>query len=295
MRWKVGRRSDNVVDMRRSGGSSGGRRMGLGGGKLGLGGIAAVVVIGMLLGKNPMEMLGLVAEMQGGGMAPTQQQGQAIPAGDETAEFVSVILGETEDVWAPIFEQSGLTYERPKLNLFSGGVNTACGSASSASGPFYCPGDHDVYIDLSFFNEMKQRLGGGGDFAYAYVIAHEVGHHVQTLLGVSEKVNDARRAGKNIKGDGGLLVRQELQADCYAGVWANISQAKHNWLEAGDIEEAMNTATAIGDDHLQKQSQGRVVPDAFSHGTSEQRVRWFKAGFESGDPNRCDTFSAARL
>ncbi|MGH8518808.1 MAG: KPN_02809 family neutral zinc metallopeptidase, partial [Panacagrimonas sp.] len=180
------------------------------------------------------------------------------------------------------------------LNLFSGYVGTACGSASSASGPFYCPGDHDVYIDLSFFEEMKARLGGGGDFAYAYVIAHEVGHHVQTLLGVSAKVNEARQRGQEVQGDGGLLVRQELQADCYAGVWANLAQAKHQWLEAGDVEEAMNTATAIGDDRLQKQSQGHVVPDAFSHGTSEQRVRWFKAGFESGDPNRCDTFGAAR-
>ncbi len=293
MRWKVGRKSDNVVDLRRSGGARRGRGLGLGSGKMGLGGIAAVVVIGLLLGKNPMEMLGLVSQMQGGG--EQAQQGQPIPAGDETAEFVAVILGETEDVWTPIFQQAGLRYERPKLNLFSGAVNTACGSASSASGPFYCPGDHDVYIDLSFFKEMQQKMGGGGDFAYAYVIAHEVGHHVQTLLGVSAKVNEARRRGQDIKGDGGLLVRQELQADCYAGVWANISQAKHDWLEAGDIEEALNTASAIGDDHLQKQAQGRVVPDAFSHGTSQQRVRWFKAGFASGDPNQCDTFGTARL
>ncbi|MCC2658153.1 MAG: neutral zinc metallopeptidase [Panacagrimonas sp.] len=296
MRWKVGRRSDNVVDMRGSGGGGRGRMPFGGGGGLGLGGIAVVVVIGLILGKNPLEMLGMVAQMQGdGGGVPQQQEGQAPPAGDETAEFVSVILGETEDAWGPIFQASGQTYAAPKLNLFSGGVNTACGSASSASGPFYCPGDHEVYIDLSFFEEMKARLGGGGDFAYAYVIAHEVGHHVQTLLGVSAKVNAARQRGQEVQGDGGLLVRQELQADCYAGVWANVAQAKHQWLEAGDVEEAMNTATAIGDDRLQKQSQGHVVPDAFSHGTSEQRVRWFKAGFESGDPNRCDTFSASRL
>ena len=297
MRWKVGRRSDNVVDMRGSGGGRGRGRMPFGGGGgLGLGGIALVVVIGLILGKNPLEMLGLVAQMQGDGAGvPQQQDGRPIPAGDETAEFVAVILGETEDAWGPIFQASGHTYEPPKLNLFSGHVNTACGSASSASGPFYCPGDHDVYIDLSFFEEMKARLGGGGDFAYAYVIAHEVGHHVQTLLGVSGKVNAARQRGQNVQGEGGLLVRQELQADCYAGVWANLAQAKHQWLEEGDIEEAMNTATAIGDDRLQKQSQGRVVPDSFSHGTSEQRVRWFKAGFESGDPNRCDTFGAARL
>ena len=294
MRWKVGRRSDNVVDMRRSG--SGGRRgMRLGGGRLGLGTIAAIVVVGMLLGKNPMEMLGLVSQIQGGGSATSQPRGEAIPAGDETAEFVAVILGETEDVWTEIFRRNGLQYERPKLNLFSGGVNTACGSASSAVGPFYCPGDHDVYIDLSFFNEMNRRLGGGGDFAYAYVIAHEVGHHVQTLLGVSKQVNDARRRGQNVKGESGLLVRQELQADCYAGVWANLAQAKHNWLEAGDIEEALNTASAIGDDTLQRQAQGHVVPDAFSHGTAQQRVRWFRMGFDSGDPARCDTFSVASL
>lgn len=293
MRWKVGRRSDNVVDVRGSGG--GGRRGGgLGGGGLGLGGIAIVVVISLILGKNPLEMLGLVEQMQGGaGGGMTQpQQGQAPPADDEMAQFVAVILGETEDAWTPIFQASKLSYEKPKLVLFSGGVDTACGGASSASGPFYCPGDHQVYIDLSFFEEMKARLGGGGDFAYAYVIAHEVGHHVQTLLGVSDKVNQARRAGQDVKGDGGLLVRQELQADCYAGVWANLAQAKHQWLEDGDVEEALNTASAIGDDRLQKQAQGRVVPDAFSHGTSEQRVRWFRAGFESGDPNRCDTFSA---
>ena len=294
MRWKVGRRSDNVVDMRGSGGSRRGGG-GLGGGGLGLGGIAVVVVIGLMLGKNPLEMLGIVAQMQGGGSAPTQQEGVAPPADDETAEFVRVIVGETEDAWTPIFQASGLTYEAPKLNLFSGGISTACGSASSASGPFYCPGDKDVYIDLSFFEEMKAKLGGGGDFAYAYVIAHEVGHHVQTLLGVSAKVNEARQRGQKVEGDGGLLVRQELQADCYAGVWGNISQAKHQWLEDGDVEEAMNTASAIGDDRLQKQSQGRVVPDAFSHGTAEQRVRWFRAGFESGDPNRCDTFGASKL
>lgn len=296
MRWKLGRRSDNVQDLRgRSPGGGGGLR--LGGGRLGLGGIAVVVVIGLLLGKSPMEMLGMLAQMQGGAgpSANVQNQGAAPPAGDETAEFVSVILGETEDAWTQIFQASGLTYEAPKLNLFSGGVDTACGSANSASGPFYCPGDRDVYIDLSFFQEMKARLGGGGDFAYAYVIAHEVGHHVQTLLGVSDKVNAARQRGQDVQGDGGLLVRQELQADCYAGVWANLAQVKHQWLEDGDVEEAMNTASAIGDDRLQKQSQGHVVPDAFSHGSSEQRVRWFRVGFEKGDAALCDTFAAARL
>ena len=253
MKWKGGQRSDNVVDVRgsgRRGGFGGG-----GGGKLGLGGIAAVVVISLLLGKNPLEMLGLVSQMSGGMTQPVQQEGAPPPANDEAAEFVRVILGETELVWSEIFQASGSQYEQPKLILFSGGVDSACGSATSASGPFYCPGDHQVYLDMSFFNDMKQRLGRGG----------------------------------------GLLVRQELQADCLAGVWANRSEKKLQWLETGDVEEAMNTATAIGDDRLQKQSQGHVVPDAFSHGTSEQRVRWFRAGFESADPNSCDTFKAGRL
>jgi predicted metalloprotease len=292
MKWRGGQRSDNVVDVRGSGRRGG---LGGGGGKLGLGGIAVVVVLSLILGKNPMEMLGLVSQVTEGMAPPVAQEGAAPPASDEAADFVRAILGETELVWDDIFRQSGRSYEQPKLILFSGGVDSACGSATSASGPFYCPGDHQVYLDMSFFQDMQQRLGGGGDFAYAYVIAHEVGHHVQTLLGVSAKVNEARRRGQNVQGDGGLLVRQELQADCLAGVWAHRSEKKLQWLESGDVEEALNTATAIGDDRLQKQSQGHVVPDAFSHGTSEQRVRWFRAGFESGDPGRCDTFAAARL
>ncbi|HEY1130978.1 MAG TPA: neutral zinc metallopeptidase [Roseateles sp.] len=293
MKWRGGQRSDNVVDVRGSGrrGFGGGG----GGGKLGLGGIAVVVVLSLLLGKNPLEMLGLVSQVTEGMSPAEQQQGVPPPANDEGADFVRAILGETEAVWGEIFQQTGRQYEQPKLILFSGGVDSACGSATSASGPFYCPGDHQVYLDMSFFQDMQRRLGGGGDFAYAYVIAHEVGHHVQTLLGVSAKVNEARRRGQNVQGDGGLLVRQELQADCLAGVWANRSEKKLQWLESGDVEEALNTATAIGDDRLQKQLQGHVVPDAFSHGTSEQRVRWFRAGFESGDPNACDTFKAGRL
>ncbi len=293
MKWRGGQRSDNVVDVRGSGrrGFGGGG----GGGKLGLGGIAVVVVLSLLLGKNPLEMLGLVSQVTEGMSPPAQQEGAPPPANDEGADFVRAILGETEAVWGEIFQQTGRQYEQPKLILFSGDVDSACGSATSASGPFYCPSDHQVYLDMSFFQDMQRRLGGGGDFAYAYVIAHEVGHHVQTLLGVSAKVNEARRRGQNVQGDGGLLVRQELQADCLAGVWANRSEKKLQWLESGDVEEALNTATAIGDDRLQKQSQGHVVPDAFSHGTSEQRVRWFRAGFESGDPNACDTFKAGRL
>jgi predicted metalloprotease len=288
MKWRGGKRSDNVVDVR------GTRSAGIGGGKLSLGAIAAVFVISLILGKNPMEMLGLVTQITGGN-APVAEQGAPPPAGDEASDFVSVILGETEVVWTAIFEQSGQRYAAPKLILFSGAVNSACGSASSASGPFYCPGDHQVYLDMSFFRDMQTRLGGGGDFAYAYVIAHEVGHHIQTLLGVSARVNQARREGRNVQGDGGLLVRQELQADCYAGVWAHHAEQRLRWLESGDVEEAMNTATAIGDDRLQRESQGTVVPDAFSHGTSAQRVRWFRTGFETGEPGRCDTFAAKQL
>ena len=288
MRWRDARRSSNIEH------GGGGMRLG-GGGGLGLGGVAAVVVISLLLGKNPLEMLGLVNSVVGGG-GPVATQTSA-PSADNKAnsDFVAAILGETEDVWGAIFQQSNAQYEQPRLVLFSGGVQTACGGASSASGPFYCPGDHKVYLDTRFFEEMQAKLGGGGDFAAAYVIAHEVGHHVQTLTGVSAKVNAARRQGRNVKGDGGLLVRQELQADCYAGLWAHHAQQRHNWLEADDIEEALSTASAIGDDRLQKQSQGEVVPDAFTHGTAEQRVRWFKKGFEQGDVGGCDTFGAARL
>ena len=291
MKWRSARRSSNVEDRRGLGPRGGG-----GGMKLGLGGIAAVVVIGLLLGKNPMEMLGLVAEMQQG-LPQSQDTGPAAapPADDEASQFVAAILGETEDVWAQVFQASGASYQPPTLVLFTGAVQSACGGATSAVGPFYCPGDRKVYIDLEFFGQMQRRLGGGGDFAEAYVIAHEVGHHVQTLTGVSARVNEARQRGERVEGDGGLLVRQELQADCYAGLWAHHAQKRHAWLEAGDMEEALATATAIGDDTLQRQSQGTVVPDSFSHGTAEQRVRWFRAGFESGDPGRCDTFAARRL
>lgn len=279
MKWRDARRSDNVVSGRGGGGM-----------KLGIGGIAVVIIIGLLLGKNPMEMLGLVEQF---GQSSTTQQGAA--GNDETTDFVRAILGETEDVWSDIFERAGGQYAAPKLVLFAGQVQTACGGASSASGPFYCPGDRQVYLDTSFFNEMKARLGGGGDFAYAYVIAHEVGHHVQNLTGVFTRAQQARQKGAQMNGADGLSVRQELQADCYAGVWANRAQARHQWLEQGDIEAALNTATAIGDDRLQQQARGEVVPDSFTHGSAEQRVRWFRAGFDSGEVARCDTFSTSDL
>jgi predicted metalloprotease len=285
MKWQVGRRSSNVEDRRGSGG--GGMGMGLGG--MGIGGILLIVVISMLFGKNPLQVLGQVAEQQSGQVqapaGPNQQ------ANDEASQFVSTILGSTEDVWGQVFQKSGAQYPSPKLVLFSGMVGSACGRATAAVGPFYCPGDHQVYLDTSFFNDMRTKLGGGGDFAEAYVIAHEVGHHIQTLTGVSDKVDQLRSRGARMEGDNGLGVRMELQADCYAGVWANLAQQQYNWLEAGDVEEALTTASAIGDDRLQQQGQGMVVPDSFTHGTSEQRVRWFKNGFTSGNPDACDTFS----
>ncbi len=289
MRWKRGRRSDNVVDARGKGG-------GLRGGKgLTLGGVAVVVIIGLLSGQDPMQILGQLAgqAMQGSSVGAPQSATPA--ANDQQSEFVRAILGDTEDTWREIFQGADRQYRDPTLVLFRGGVNSACGFANSAVGPFYCPGDQRVYIDLAFFRELEQRFGAAGDFAQAYVIAHEVGHHVQTLLGVSAKVNAARQRGERVEGASGLLVRQELQADCLAGVWAYHGQRRHDWLEPGDIEEALNAANAIGDDRLQKQARGQVVPDSFTHGTSEQRVRWFKTGFESGNVGRCDTFKAARL
>jgi uncharacterized protein len=289
MKWKRGRRSENVEDRRGSGGMRAA-------GGLGLGGIAVVFVIGLLLGKSPGEMLGLIAQLDS--QLPSQSsQSQAAPApGEDPAyEFIAAILGETEDVWTGLFASRGARYAPPRLVLFSGMVTSACGSASAAVGPFYCPADRQVYIDLEFFREMETRFGGGGEFAEAYVIAHEVGHHIQLLTGVFQHVQEARQRREDLSGAEGLLVRQELQADCFAGVWAHHAQARHDWLEPGDIEAALNTASAIGDDRLQRQAQGTVVPDAFTHGTSAQRVRWFRTGFDTGDPDRCDTFAASRL
>ena len=296
MLWKKGRRSDNVVDARDdSGGGGGGMRFG-GGKGLSLTAIVLIVGIGWLTGQDPMQILGQLSGQMSEQSAPASTgERKAPPAGDEQAEFVASILGDTEDTWRQVFQQAGRSYKDPTLVLFRGQINSACGFATAASGPFYCPADQKVYLDMSFFQEMAQRFKAAGDFAQAYVIAHEVGHHVQTLLGVSSKMQMARQQGKRMEGDGGLLVRQELQADCLAGVWANLAQKRHNWLEAGDIESALNAANAIGDDRLQQQSQGRVMPDSFTHGTSAQRVKWFKTGFAQGDINQCDTFSAARL
>lgn len=298
MLWRKGRRSDNVVDARDdSGGGMGGGGMRIGGRGLSLGGVAIVVVVGLLMGQDPMQILGSLLGQMDAGQAPARPQVQGRPAtgADPQVDFVRAVLGDTEDTWGNIFAHSNARYEQPKLILFNGGVNSACGFASSAVGPFYCPGDHRVYLDLAFFREMEQRFSAAGDFARAYVIAHEVGHHVQNLLGISAKVEAARRRGAPMEGANGLSVRLELQADCFAGVWANNAQQRLQWLEPGDIESALNAANAIGDDRLQKQSRGTVVPDSFTHGTSAQRMRWFKLGFDTGSPGKCDTFKAQAL
>ncbi|MEP7042256.1 MAG: neutral zinc metallopeptidase [Dokdonella sp.] len=297
MLWQKGRSSDNVVEDDGSGGGGGGP--GFGGGRgLGIGGVIIVIIIGLLFGKNPSDILQMLGGMSGGdgdGQTAPQQQ-QVAPAGnDEQTDFVRKILGSTEDVWGQMFKASGKQYPAPRLVLFHGGVQSACGAASAAMGPFYCPGDRQVYLDLDFFQEMQQRFHAAGDFARAYVIAHEVGHHLQNLMGVMDQVEQQAQRGVPMQGANGLSVRQELQADCFAGVWANLAQKQLNWLENGDVEAALNAANQIGDDTLQKQARGYAVPDSFTHGTSAERVRWFRSGFSSGDLKNCDTFSAAQL
>ncbi|GAC1039536.1 neutral zinc metallopeptidase [Pseudomonas sp. No.117] len=286
MQWDKGQRSDNVEQ------ASGGRGMKIGGG-LGLGGVALVVVFGLLSGQSPTQILGNLISLSGQG-APTQQQTTA-PADNSQVDFVRVVLGETENTWTRIFQAHGEQYQPPKLVLFNGQVQSGCGGATAASGPFYCPVDGKVYLDLSFFQELQQRFGADGDFARAYVIAHEVGHHVQNLTGTTNKMEAARRRGIPTEGATGLSVRLELQADCYAGVWANDAQQRLNWLDPGDLEKALNAANAIGDDRLQRQAQGRVVPDSFTHGSSAQRVKWFRTGFDSGKVESCNTFAAQAL
>ena len=291
MRWDRSRRSDNVEQD--TGGGGGMRRFG--GGGLGLGGIILVVVVGLLFGKNPGEILQLLGDMTGGGGTTSSAPQTAPAANDQQTDFVRAILGSTEDTWAEIFQASGQQYPAPKLVLFNGGVQSACGAASSAMGPFYCPGDRQVYLDLDFFREMETKFHAAGDFARAYVIAHEVGHHIQNITGVMQQVRQLAERGEPMEGATGLSVRQELQADCFAGIWANHAQQRLNWLDEGDIESALNAATQIGDDALQKRSQGYVVPDSFTHGSSAQRVRWFKTGFQSGNLQNCDTFRTAQL
>jgi uncharacterized protein len=281
--------SRNVEDVR---GSGGGFRPVHG---IGLGTIVVALIGGWLFGVNPLQILGLLSGGASSIQAPAGKDGQPPPAGDAQAHFVSQILRSTEQVWTAAFQEHGAAYEEPKLRLFRDSYPTACGQGEAAAGPFYCPQDRIVYLDLSFFDVMTQQLGAPGQFAHAYVIAHEVGHHVQNLLGIIEKV-DAQRARGSEAQSNALSVRLELQADCLAGVWATRSQREKGWrLEQGDIETALEAASQIGDDTLQRRSRGTVVPESFTHGTSAQRVSWFKKGVETGQIDACDTFAAAQL
>ncbi|WP_137939368.1 neutral zinc metallopeptidase [Chitinivorax sp. B] len=286
MRWDDMRQSDNVEDRRGEGG-----RGGLPVGGLSIGGIVAVTVISLLLGQNPLEMLGLLQPAQQTPQQAAPHTASNQPSGtlDKGKQLVSAVLGDTEDTWDRLFQQAGARYERPKLVLFRQAVSSACGRASSAVGPFYCPGDRKMYLDLGFFEELQQRFAAPGDFAQAYVIAHEVGHHVQNLMGVSGQVHQ-KQQGLGKKAANALSVQLELQADCLAGVWGHYAHQR-KLLDPGDMEEALTAAHAIGDDTLQRNATGHVVPDAFTHGSSEQRMYWFKRGFETGDMRQCDTFS----
>lgn len=301
MRWKRGRRSENVEDRRGSGGFSfpgggGRRRLPIRVGKRGLGGglgTIVLVLVAMYFGVDPSLFLGGGELSQSSRPVPTEQPRRSA-AEDSLADFVSVVLADTEDTWHGLFERMDGRYREPKLVLFSGATQSACGLGQAAMGPFYCPADQKMYIDLSFYDDLRKRYGAPGDFAQAYVIAHEVGHHVQNLLGISDQVHKARRKMGKVEGNK-LSVRQELQADCFAGVWAHHAHKARNILERGDVDEALAAASAIGDDRLQKQSRGYVTPDSFTHGSSAQRTRWFKMGLAKGTLKDCDTFSAQQL
>ena len=284
MRWRDGRRSSNVEDRRRvrlSGKAKGG----------GIG-IILLALIGMYFGLDPAVILQQGANLSG----PSVEQSDYTPtaAENELADFVSVVLADTEDTWGALFAADGRKYQQPTLVLFTGAVESACGFAQAAMGPFYCPADKKVYIDLSFYQDLRTKMGAPGDFAQAYVIAHEVGHHIQNLLGISSQVHEMRSRLSQADYNK-LSVRLELQADCLSGIWANHADNARQILESGDIEEALNAASMIGDDRLQQQSRGYVTPDSFTHGSSEQRVRWFKKGLMSGDVNACDTFGAKSI
>ncbi|ATM86867.1 zinc metallopeptidase [Yersinia massiliensis] len=287
MRWQGRRESDNVEDRRGSSSGGGGFRPPIGG----KGGLVILIVV-LVAGYYGVDLTPL---LNGGDpMSQTQTQ-QRAPSSisakdDQYAKFTSVVLADTEDTWKPIFQKMGRTYQEPKLVMYRGATRTGCGTGQSVMGPFYCPADSTVYIDLSFYEEMKNKLGAGGDFAQAYVIAHEVGHHVQHLMGIDTKVRQQQQGATQAEANR-LSVKMELQADCFAGVWGK-AMDEQQVLEVGDLQEALNAAQAIGDDRLQQQSQGRVVPDSFTHGTSQQRYTWFKRGFDSGDPNSCNTFAS---
>lgn len=294
MRWKQGRRSNNVEDLRRSGGPS----MAMGGAGilfrivpflLRTKGGRILLLIGVV-GYFGAKFLGVDLLQLATPSASRSDSQQLSPKDQELADFVSVVLADTESTWHLEFKKLGLTYQEPKLVLFRNSVNSACGYAQAAMGPFYCPGDQKLYIDLAFYEDMKNKLGAPGDFAQAYVIAHEVGHHVQTLLGTSAKVRQAQQQASKTQANQ-LSVKQELQADCYAGIWGYYADTERKMLEQGDIEEALNAAAAIGDDKLQQQAGGAVRPESFTHGSSKQRVEWFKRGFEQGKIEACDTFN----
>jgi predicted metalloprotease len=294
MKWEGNRESDNVEDRRGDDGGGGGGGFSFGGGSIGIGTIAIALIGSYFLGVSPMTIINAIS---GGGSMPVQQQqapAQRPPASDRQAKFVSTVLADTEDVWTALFRAQNAQYIKPKLVLFTGQTRTACGTGSTAAGPFYCPGDQKVYIDLAFYRLMQERFHVNSEFAQAYVIAHEVGHHVQHLLGIDEQVAAARQSGSE-RGANSASVKLELQADCFAGVWAFHANQARSILEKGDVEGALAAATAIGDDTLQRQSQGQVVPDSFTHGTSAQRVRWFSRGLESGQLKQCDTFSGQPL
>ncbi|WP_034916315.1 MULTISPECIES: neutral zinc metallopeptidase [Erwinia] len=284
MRWQGRRESDNVEDRRNEPGTVGGGRMRIPRGK---GGIVLLIVV-MVAGYYGYDLTPLLTGETGGSQS-VQQQRVDPQQDDEAAKFTKVILATTEDTWQKIFQQMGKTYTAPKLVMYRGATRTGCGTGQSVMGPFYCPSDSTVYIDLSFYDEMKNKLGADGDFAQGYVIAHEVGHHVQRLMGIESKVRQMQQGASQTQVNQ-LSVKMELQADCFAGVWGHYMQ-QEKVLEPGDLNEALNAAEAIGDDRLQQQSQGRVVPDSFTHGTSQQRYDWFKKGYDSGNPGQCNTFA----
>lgn len=288
MRWQGRRESDNVEDRR---GQSGSPMSGGGGFRLpsGKGGIVLLIII-VVAGYYGVDLTGMLTGEPVSQQQTTTQRSIS-PQDEEAAKFTKVVLADTEDTWGTIFKDMGRQYPQPKLVMYRGATRTACGTGQSVMGPFYCPADSTVYIDLSFYDEMKTKLGAGGDFAQGYVIAHEVGHHVQKLLGIESKVRQLQQNASPAEANR-LSVKMELQADCFAGVWGYNMQ-KQDVMEVGDLQEALNTAEAIGDDRLQQQSQGRVVPDSFTHGTSQQRYTWFKRGFDSGDPAQCNTFGKA--
>ncbi|HWP11939.1 MAG TPA: neutral zinc metallopeptidase [Ramlibacter sp.] len=291
MRWEGNRESGNVEDRRDEGGGGG---FGFGGRSIGIGTIVIALIGGAIFGVNPLTILSFLTG--GGGPAPQVQQGPAKspPADDRMAKFVSTVLADTEDVWKQLFSQGGANYKEPRLVLFRGAVATGCGQGQAVMGPFYCPADQKVYIDLNFYETLKSRLGAPGDFAQAYVIAHEVGHHVQNQLGITGQMERLR--GRATQGQyNAMSVKLELQADCFAGVWAHHAQNARQILEQGDVEEAMNAAAKIGDDALQGARGGAVVPESFTHGSSAQRQRWFATGLKTGSVKACDTFSSRDL